>query len=398
VREVAASTGDISTLAGNGTAGFSGDGGAATIAQLNDPFGLAFDATVDGLLISDANNNSVRLVNLSTGNITTVAGNGNPSGGFSGDGGPATSAQFSFPEGAVADASGNLVVVDTFNSAVRELTLVNLNFPTTKIGSSSVTRNLQLETTTSETITSISVPQSQGGLQEYSIGTITGCTVGASNAANTICNVPITFTPAYPGERWIPIEVVTSTGNFNFGLQGTGVGPLVTLTPGIISTVAGTGTAGFSGDGGPATSAELNGAVRLAIDGVGNLYIADFNNQRIRKVDGATGIITTVAGTGTAGFTGDGGLATNAELNHADAFAVDTAGNLYLSDSANNVVRKVTAGTGIITTVVGTGSAGFTGDGGLATSARLSNPAGIALDDARNLYIADFAKTLLNEF
>jgi trimeric autotransporter adhesin len=360
VREVAASTGDISTFAGNGTAGFFGDGGAATSAQLNDPYGLAFDATVDGLLISDANNNSVRLVNLSTGNITTVAGNGNSSGGFSGDGGPATSAQFSFPEGAVADASGNLVVVDTFNSAVRELTLANLNFPTTNIGSSSVTRNLQLETTTSETITSISVPQSQGGLQEYSIGTITGCTVGASNPANTICNIPITFTPAYPGERWIPIEVVTSTGSFNFGLQGIGVGPLVTLAPGIISTVAGT-TAGFSGDGGAATSAKLSDPFYVSVDSAGNLYIADRGNDRVRKVDAVTGIITTVAGNGTAGFLGDGGPATSAELNGAVRIAIDGVGNLYIADFSNQRIRKVDAATGIITTVAGNGTAGFTG-------------------------------------
>ena len=166
---------------------------------------------------------------------------------------------------------------------------------------------------------------------------------GAINPAGTICEIPITFTPAYPGQRWVPLHVVTGAGNINFGLQGTGIGSLAALTPGIISTYAGNGTAGSTGDGGPATSAELNGPGTTGVDSAGNLYIAVANT--IRKADAATGIITRVAGTGTAGYTGDGGAATSAELDNPSGVAVDSAGNLYIGDYLNYRVRKVNAAT-----------------------------------------------------
>ena len=156
---------------------------------------------------------------------------------------------------------------------------------------------------------------------------------------------------------------------------------------GIITTVAGNGSAGYSGDGGPATSAQLDGPEGVAVDGSGNLYIADTCNNRIRKVS-ATGIITTVAGNGSAGYSGDGGPATSAQLSLPAGVAVDGSGNLYIADSGNNRIRKVSA-TGIITTVAGNGSPGYSGDGGPATSAQLNQPAGVAVDASGNLYIAD---------
>ncbi len=157
------------------------------------------------------------------------------------------------------------------------------------------------------------------------------------------------------------------------------------VSGGIISTVAGTGTAGYSGDGGQATSAQLNNPIGVAVDGEGNLYIADLVNARVRKVSG--GVITTVAGTGTAGYSGDGGQATSAQLNTPYGVAVDGQGNVYISDLNNQRIRKVSGG--IITTVAGTGTAGFSGDGGQATSAQLNNPVGVAVDAQGNLYIAD---------
>ena len=172
---------------------------------------------------------------------------------------------------------------------------------------------------------------------------------------------------------------------------------------GIITTFAGNGTHGFSGDGGPATDASLGSVSAIAVDGAGNLFIADTRGAlrsrgpdgaplmllepRIRKVD-TSGIITTVAGNGTAGFSGDGGPATNASLNSPSGVAVDGAGNLFIADRGNQRIRKVDA-SGIITTVAGNGTSGFSGDGGPATSASLRGPRGVAVDGDGNLLIAD---------
>ncbi len=163
----------------------------------------------------------------------------------------------------------------------------------------------------------------------------------------------------------------------------------VTATTGIISTVAGTGVLGSSGDSGLATAAQLNGPSDVAIDTAGNLYIVDSGNNRIRKVTAATGIITTVAGGGSSGL-GDGGLATAAELTSPEDAIVDAAGNLYISDYDVNRIRKVTATTGIITTIAGTGGYGFSGDLGVATAAEFQSPGYIALDGDGNLYVADY--------
>jgi len=158
---------------------------------------------------------------------------------------------------------------------------------------------------------------------------------------------------------------------------------------GVITTVAGAGLRGEGGDGGPATQALLNSPYNVAVDGAGNLYIADFSNSRVREVAAATGIITTVAGTGTGGYGGDGGPATQALLNLPYGVAVDGSGNLYIADLSNNRVREVVAATGVITTVAGNGAQGYGGDGGPAIQASLYSPAGVAVDGADNLYIAD---------
>ena len=214
-----------------------------------------------------------------SGIITTYAGDGTY--GFSGDGGPATSAMLAAPEGVAEDTAGNLFIADSWNSNVRKVT---------------------------------------------------------------------------PG--------------------------------GVISTVAGNGNPGYSGDGGPAASAMLNYPTGVAVDAAGNLFIADYGNDRIRMVT-PSGIISTVAGNGTAGFSGDGVPANSAQLNGPTGVAVDAAGNLFIADEHNNRVREVNPG-GVISTVAGNGTGGYSGDGGPATSAELYYPAGVAVDTAGNLFIADF--------
>ena len=172
-----------------------------------------------------------------------------------------------------------------------------------------------------------------------------------------------------------------SSGNVYFA--DSGAGRVRKVSNGIITTVAGIGIPGFSGDNGPAIDAELNGARALAVDGSGNLYIADGN--RVRKV--SNGVITTVAGNGSGGFSGDSGPATSAQMFDATGVAVDFAGNLYIADSGNNRIRKVS--NGVITTVAGTGTTGVSGGNGPATNAELGGPMGVAVDSSGNLYICD---------
>jgi trimeric autotransporter adhesin len=161
------------------------------------------------------------------------------------------------------------------------------------------------------------------------------------------------------------------------------------LEDGIITTVAGNGTAGYKGDGGPAASAMLNGPQFVAVDASGNVYLTDTSNNRIRMVTKSTGIITTVAGDGTSDNVGEGGLATSASLKYPRGVAVDALGNIYIADPGNGRIRLVTKSTGIITTVAGDGTSGYKGDGGPATSASFSYTAGIVVDASGNIYIAD---------
>jgi sugar lactone lactonase YvrE len=267
----------ITTIAGTGTAGFSGDGGPATLARLFFPDGVATDGQ-GNVYIADTHNGRVRKVSAET--ITTIAGTGEE--GFSGDGGPAISARLFWPEAVAVDGQGNVYIADRNNHRVR------------------------------------------------------------------------------------------------------GVSP-----GGTITTIAGTGAQGFSGDGGPATSAQLSYPSGIAVDGEGNVYIADRDNSRVRKV--SAGTIATFAGTGAEDFFGDGGPATSARLDSPGGVAVDGQGDVYIADTGNRRVRKVSGGT--ITTFAGTGVLGSSGDGGPATSARLALPVGVAADAQGSVYIADTSKS-----
>jgi hypothetical protein len=281
-------------------------------------------------------------------------------------------------------------------SALGQVTLsssASTSFPATTIGASAPMQNVQLQVTSMETISGITVPVSQGGKQEYVLGTITGCVVDGTtnNLPGAVCKVPVTFSPAYPGDRPAPLQISTSAGMVNFALDGSGKGPLAVLTPGLLHFLAGNGSAGVSGDGGPATAAELGNPAGATVDSAGNLYFADSLNHTVRKIDPSTGIITRIAGDGNgdSGYTGDGGPGTSATLSKPSDVAIDGAGNVYIADTGNNVIRGVDGATGIITTVAGTGTAGYKGDGAAATAASLNRPTGVAVDIAGNLYIAD---------
>ncbi|HZC43743.1 MAG TPA: hypothetical protein VE195_06180, partial [Acidobacteriaceae bacterium] len=251
------------------------------------------------------------------------------------------------------------------------------NFPATSVGSTSIAVAVPLLVyRKSITITAITAQPSAGGRQEYTVQFI-GCTLNTVLPPGTVCNVGVTFTPAGPGARPDPLLVTTSSGNFNFGMEGIGIGPQVALTPATISTVAGGGSSTLSGDGGPAINSGVPIPLGTAIDSAGDMYIADVQDSVICQVAAKTGIITTVAGSnGSQGFSGDNGPAIHAQLFAPSSVAVDSAGNLYIADSGSDFVRKVTASTGIISTAVGTGQyikfpgmpplppAGYVGDGG----------------------------------
>jgi sugar lactone lactonase YvrE len=378
--------GTIQTIAGNGANADTGDGGPATSAAIAFPMGLTADAA-GNLYFADLPYQVIRLVNVASGIITRIAGTVG-SVGYSGDGGPATSSQLNGPQGTALDAAGNLYIADADN-AIRKVSSGS-GFPPVPVGQSAPSRNIVFQLNTAMAIQSISVPNSQGGAAEFIVAAITGCIADGQtvNSAGANCIVPVQFKPAYPGVRSLPLMVSDGSGNkYSLGLTGVGLGPQVALLPGLDVTAAGNGNYGFSGDSGLATNAQLYAPSSVAADALGNIYIADTSNHRIRKVDTA-GNIATFAGNGTGAFGGDNGSATAAQLNGPAGVAVDAAGNVYIADLGNHRIRKVDAGR-TITTIAGNGSAGFSGDAGPAIDAQLNFPHGIAVDSAGNIFIAD---------
>jgi RHS repeat-associated protein len=441
IREVIASTGVIQTVVGNGMQGYSGDNGPASSAELNGPYDVALDAA-GNLYISDSNNNVIRELAASSGTITTVAGNG--TGGYSGDGGPATSAEINAPWDITTDAGGDIYIADSWNHVIRAVGS-NITEPVkaspviswadpAAISYGTALSEAQLNASTDVPGTFVYSPALgtvlPAGLHALSVlftpndtahytpvmatvpltvsmvtptivwPTPASIVYGAALTAtqlNATSNVPGTF--AYsPAMGTVPtpgIQTLTATFTPTDTVDYTSVVATNTLIvstmpgPGIITTVAGNGINGYTGDDGLAISAEVSTPGGVAFDASGNLYIASYSGNVIRKVDAAIGIITTVAGTGTAGYSGDGGSALNAELNGPCGLAIDAAGNIYIADTNNYRVRKVTASTGIIATVAGTGVFGYSGDGGAATSAEITLIQGLTVDAAGNLYLPD---------
>ncbi len=335
----------IGVSSGNGS--YSGDGGQATAAGLNAPMGIAIDG-VGNLYIADTFNDVIRKVNTN-GIITTIAGGGSCGIDPCGDGGQATAAKLNNPDGIVIDILGNLYFADNTNNLIRKIN--TLGIITTIAGNG------------------------------YNAGSSSG---GFSGDGGQATNAAL----------YLPDKVaIDNVGNLYFSdYANNRVRKVNSL--GIINTVAGNGSQGFSGDGGQATNAELYYPSGIAFDEIGNLCISDSKNNRVRKINSA-GIIITIVGNGIAGYSGDGGSAISAELYETRGIAFDAIGNLYIADIQNNVIRMVDS-TGIITTVAGdgfnagTGNGGYSGDGGQATLAELYAPMGVTVDGTGNLYIADY--------
>jgi len=492
IRRVAASTGMISTVAGDGNFAYSGDGLPAIDAAMFEPSGVAVDMQKN-IYIADTFNNVIREVTYDNGIINTVAGSGYGAsefiGGYSGDGGPATTAELYFPQDVAVDNQLNLYIADTYNSVIRKVTRANgiINtfagnndycysasgdggpalsggvcypsgvsldpFGNVYVASTSYSRIEKVIVSANPPSVATAVPVfsvTGGSYPGPQIVTLSDATPGAAiyvtldgttpNGASTGYFGPINVTGTVnikaiavaPG--YLPSSVVTApytitskpasvittfAGNGTMGFTGVGgqaAAAEVSFThgvatdskgnvfftdtgnnlvwkvaagTGIISIAAGNGTRGYSGDNGPASGAELSGPNALALDATGNLYIADEYNRVVRMVAGSTGVITTITGNGTSGYSGDNGPAVAAELATPDGLACDTVGNLYIADNSSSVIRRVNLNTGIITTFAGDGNYIFAGDGGLALAAGIPNPTALAVDGAGDLYIAD---------
>jgi trimeric autotransporter adhesin len=341
VRRVDAKNGVITTVVGNGVAGFSGDGGPATSASINLPvisgfFGspIAFDGS-GNLYITDIGNMVVRRVDATTGVINTVAGNGAQ--GFAGDGGPAVNAELSFPISLAVTASGIIFINDSGNFVIRRV----------------------------DQSGNISTYAGQGGL---------GFCGDGGPAINACLFFPQGLAVDPPGDLFI-----ADTGN-NVVRRVDGASQIIT-------TVAGDGFQGFAGDGGPAIKAALNQLADVGFDPHGNLLIVDYGNNRVRRVRASDQFITTQAGGGTGG---DGGPAFQATLADPVGVTADPEGNLFIADASHNRIRKVNHVNGLVSTVAGNGVLGFSGDNSLTTSASIDMPQSpVAFDGAGNFYITD---------
>ena len=419
IRRVDAGTGIITTVAGNGGSRYNGDGGLAITTSLNNPLGIAFDRA-GNLFIADSYNEQVRRVDAGTGRIKAVAGTGRD--GSDGDGGPATKAELNLPTGLALDEAGNLFIADTLNNRIRRVG-TNGYITTVAGGDGSLYRPDALFFDSAGNL--FFTDSGNNRIKKIDTNGVIMTVVG--NGGNGFSD---DFTPALNAQLANPAGVTVDVdGNLYF--SDTFNGLVRKLTAGnFLTTVAGNRDRDptLFVDGRPAKETALRQPRAIAIDARGNLFIADLGNHRVRRVDGKTGFISTVAGNGDEVFLGDNGPATSAVLNYPRALAFDALGNLfvadsynrirkidastklittviaglsfpsgiafdpdgnlYVADTGNHLVRKVDARTNRMTTIAGTGKQGFS-DGGSATSAALNGPEALAADDRGNLFIAD---------
>ena len=330
----------ITRVAGTGTPAMSGDGGPALSATLNEPRDTAIGP--DGsIYLTDTFNNRIRRIDEVTGIITTVAGTGSDV--YNGDNIPATQASLKWPHDVTVADDGTLYIADSDHHRVRRV-------------------------------------DADTGIITTVLGTGRSGTSGDNGLGTKALLKKPKSVALYGGGLY-----VADLSNRVRRLD---------LATGIVTTVAGNGAAGYSGDGGPATLARLNTPQRIAIDSTGSIYIADTGNNRIRRVDGTTGIITTVAGTGVAGFSGDNGQGKAARLKAPRGVTLEGDGTLYIADSGNNRIRKLDLASGVITTIAGSAK-GFSGDGGPASAARFTNPRGLTVDAAGRLIVCDTLNSVI---
>lgn len=334
----------ITTIAGNDTAGYGGDGGHATNAKLWLPQMICFDKT-GNIIFADCFNHRVRKINITTHIITTIAGTGVA--GYNGDNIPATDAQLKVPQAVFVDTLGDIYITDGLNNRIRKINVTTGNINT--VAGNGTAGNF-----------------GDGGL-----------------ATNAQLSIPVGMH-------------VDKIGNLYIGDYSNNKIRKVDVSSGIITTIAGIGSigytggfVGYSGDYGPATNAEFSGIADVFVNNNGDVIVCDQWNHVIRKIDAITGIITTIAGNGISGYSGDNGAATNAQLNQPTGTFVDNQNNIFFAEWGNGSIRKIDNHTGIITTVAGTGIRGYTGDGGVATSAEL-RCSDVCVDILGTIYIADY--------
>lgn len=427
-------SGNLTVVAGNGTAGYSGDGGPATSATLNNPEGIFLDGSGD-IFIADTDNCLIREV--SAGNITTVAGKPG-SCGYSGDGASATSAQLDDPYGVFVDGSGNIYIADTDNCVIREVSGGNIATVAGTPGScgyagdGAVATSAQLDlpqgvfvASVASVGTFIAIADTDNNLiRVVNPGSTTITIDGVSIPATYIQSVAgLPFYDSQGGEACNTTQLCLPGGVY---VDGSGdifiadtdnfvIREVPASTTVVLNTVAGTpGTAGYSPNGTAATSADLNYPSNMVVDGSGDIFIADTDNFVTEEVTASNGEIQTTIGNNTLAYSGDGNPAVDAELFSPGAVALDSAGNIYIADTSNSVIRVVNTGTAAITiagvtiqpsdigTVAGSyyvsgalNPCDYSGDGGAATSAQLCAPGGVFVDGSGNIYIADSGNNVI---